>query len=362
MQNTQGNQAEAPAEATESPTIETFEDGVSRLEGLLGPDNDGQPEEDRDNDKEEDNSEKSEDESQNDETSSEEVNGDEDTDETEDGPTEDEESTEESEEDAEDSEDPLRFAEDLVVQLGDEETTLGNIVETRVQDRVKSFQADYTRKTQEVAEVRRNNEEQTGKLISYAEDLRSQRDTFLQFQEQFAPTPPDISMVDTDPIGYQQQKAYYDEWVGTYNNFANQAKYQNDAEMQRMEEQKAEFVKTQKEKMVESIPELGTDEGFQNFRADLMSVFAPAYGYTPEDLNMIVDHRFAKIAKDAIAYQKLQQNKPKAKAKLEGKPVVLKPKKARKPAPKNNAENARKKLARTGDLDDAVAALMNIID
>jgi hypothetical protein len=352
MQNEQGNQApDAPATPAENTPIESFDDGVSRLEGLLGPDeDDGKPSENENQHRTEESPEDNPEETL--ESDSEEDTS-EDTDEG-----EEESDTKDTEEAAEDGEDPLQFAEDTVVIVEGEEKTLGDIVTERTEERVKSFQADYTRKTQAAAERERYNDAQADKLLQYAENLKSQRDLFVEFQEQFTPQPPDITMVETDPIGYQQQKAWYDQWQETFNGFASQAQQARAQEAQAFEVQREQFLQVQRQKAAELVPELATPEGVKTFRGDIETWLKEL---PMEKVNNMADAELAPIIRDAIKYRKLEAKKPTAKKMLEGKPRILKPKtRAANPSQKNQKRTNRERLKTTGDLDDAVASLMDL--
>jgi len=328
----------------------SFDEGVSSLETLVDPDVQDNPkavEEDTKNEAEDDVEEQPEEDSEDEDTP----------DDT--GEEDEEDSTEESEETEEENEDVIAYADDVVVELEGEQTTLGEIVDSRLQERVKSFQADYTRKTQEVAEERRVIDSQTEKLVNIAEQTKQQRDTFLAFQRQFAPDPPDVRMVDTDPAAYQRHKAYYDEWMNGYNQFEQESQRYNLQQHQEMQQQQEMFLEDQKRMMVETLPELGTEEGFIKFKEDLGEYFIPYYGYSVEELNQVTDHRFAKLAKDAMSYRQLKGTAPETRKKLEGKPKILKPG-AKKVSKKVTASKARQdRLAKTGELDAAIDALMD---
>ena len=347
MENPQalGNQPNSGPVGGDEPL--SFDDGVGQLEGLLDPSPDEEQSEDTSPTTEEDASEEE----------AQAPEGEEDTD---------EEATEEAEESLEESEEPeaITFDDDLAVELDGEETTLGKIVDDRVQKRVSDFQADYTRKTQAIAEERKVVDTQAERLMSAAEQIKSQRETFLNYQAMFAPQPPDISMVESDPIGYQQQKAYYDQWNQEYSNFVAESERMNQQAQQEQAVKQQEYVQAQFKKLGEVMPELATTEGLESFKKELVENFVPHYGYTVDDLNNITDYRFAQLAKDAMAYRKLQESAPEAKKKLQGKPKMLKGK--ARPSGKSKKVTAQKakqdRLAKFGDLESAVDVLVDFVD
>src|SRR5690606_31327540 len=76
------------------------------------------------------------------------------------------------------------------------------------------LQADYTRKTQEVAEQRRTVETQSSALRQQTEQLEQQRAYAQSLIQSFTPQPPDIALLQTDPVAYMSQKANYEQMAG----------------------------------------------------------------------------------------------------------------------------------------------------
>jgi hypothetical protein len=329
----------------------SFDEGVGELEGLLDPS------QDEDQSKATEPTTK-EDSLENDNEEVEASEGEEDTDEEVD------EEAEESPDEEESDPEAITFDDDLAVELDGEETTLGAIVADRVQKRVSDFQADYTRKTQQIAEERKVIDSQAERLMSTAEQVKQQRETFLNYQAMFAPEPPDISMVETDPIGYQQQKAYYDQWNQEYSGFVAETQRMNQQAQQEQAAKQQEYLSLQQQRLGEVMPELATREGLESFKQELVKDFVPHYGYTVDDLNNIKDYRFAKLAKDAMAYRKLQEGAPEAKKKLQGKPKMLKGKaRASGKSKKITAHKAKQdRLQKLGDIESAIDVLVDFVD
>jgi hypothetical protein len=329
----------------------SFNEGADQLEGLLDPSDEDQskPTEPTDEDA----------------TDLEEVDapeGEEDSDTEVD--EEAEESDETDEEDDQEDTEGLVFDDNLVVEIDGEQTTLGNVVDERVQKRVSDFQADYTRKTQQVAEERKIIDTQADRLMQTAEQIKQQREDFLSYQAMFAPEAPDLGLVETDPIKYQQEKAYYDEWQTQYNNYVQESRAIQAEQQKEQQAQQQQYVAAQTKKLGEIMPELATKEGIQKFKQELEKDFIPHYGYSLEDLNSITDVRFAPLARDAMAYRRLQEKAPEAKKKLEGKPKMLKGKaRASTKSKKVSAHKAKNdRLAKFGDLESAVSVIADFVD
>ena len=93
----------------------------------------------------------------------------------------------------------------------------------------------------------------------------------------------------------------------------------------------------------------------------MYSVMKDAYGIDGTELAPFFDSRAFEVMLDAVAYHKLQQAAPKAKAKMQGKPPVLKGSKQRSPQQKDaQARKAKSdRLRKSGDLTAAVDVLMD---
>lgn len=120
------------------------------------------------------------------------------TEETDDGEGGDEDTPEDvdPEDDAEDQPDeaPQEAAEDAVVKLPDgEETTVGELIRGQLR------QADYSRKTAEVAEQRRSVEAQAQRIAQINERL-------IAGLESLIPPPPDPSLAYSDARQFQERK------------------------------------------------------------------------------------------------------------------------------------------------------------
>ena len=100
-------------------------------------------------------------------------------------------------------------------------------------------------------------------------------------------------------------------------------------------------------------------EAIDKFTSNLTSAIT-YYGYNPEDLATITDHRAINILNDAVKWQKLQSNKANVGKKVESaRPVVKAGVKQRGTEGKAKAERvALDKMKSTGNLDDVARYLL----
>src|SRR5690606_15852468 len=73
-------------------------------------------------------------------------------------------------------------------------------------------QADYTRKTQAVVEQRKALEAQAEQVGKRYEEAATIMEAVSQKLLGTPPAKPDISLVRTDPVAYEEQKAAYEQW------------------------------------------------------------------------------------------------------------------------------------------------------
>jgi len=221
--------------------------------------------------------------------------------------------------------------------------------------------ADYTRKTQEVAEQRRSVEGQSERIKATETELQQRMEYVSGLLQSVVPPPPDPAMLQSDPLGYMSQKAQHEQWV-THLNYmqAEQQRILEERQAQTAQQQN-ETAQREWEALIAKVPEFRDQKRVDRFVTDLKEQATSLYGFKPEELRAVaLDHRQALVLKDALAWRKLQASKPKVPQKVEGRPPVQKGGKRLTPdAQKARAESAAKdRLKRSGRLDDAVAAYL----
>lgn len=236
----------------------------------------------------------------------------------------------------------------------------GTDVEATLEELSKSYlrQADYTKKTTEIANQRKT-------LEQAAETIRVERTRELQIlnlaQQMLAqqvPPEPDYTLASTDPTAFVQQKAAHEA--------AMQRLKVLNAHQQRVAEQvQAEQAHTlqqhltrEAEALVERIPEWKNPVTAKAEKAKLIE-FGRSVGFTDTELQAVYDSRAVAVMRDAMLYRELMAKRPAIEAKPAPAPKVLQPGSARTGNSKSmEAARAHARLAQTGSVDDAVAALL----
>lgn len=270
--------------------------------------------------------------------------------ETPEGETAEEESTAEGDEaegQEEDKQEAKTPDDGVRVKLDDgNEVTLGELKRGFLR------QSDYTRKTQEVAQDRRAISEAAQRLTQADQTLRQQLDLAVTVLQSSLPQPPDPGLINTDAVGYLQQKAAYDQRMAELNRLA-QAR--TEAEQRAQETQSYRFrenVAAEMQALTDKVPEFRSPEKRTAFMTEAADIASRAYGLSGEEIGNIVDHRQVLVLRDAIAYRKLQSEKMRAVAKAKSAPPI-RPAVRQAPGTRQVAEqkSAEQRLRQEGSVD-----------
>lgn len=210
--------------------------------------------------------------------------------------------------------------------------------------------ADYTRKTQTLAEERRAAE----KLAAEAAQLREQLEESLKMWAVPTEQEPDWEALaqKSTPQEFNLKRAQWDQ--------RQRRKMQAQAEYRALQERvTAERVAQERNKLFEAFPEWRDEQKFLG-AAKKMADGGTEYGFTPDEIGTIMDHRMIRVLNDAIAYRELQKGKPAVEKKVAKAEPALKP--GSKPSKVTETEVARQKqrarLKQTGSIQDAVELIL----
>jgi len=287
------------------------------------------------------------------------------------------------EEAAEATEDEVVDADDVEVEDGEEETeyeeeeleeepqrftvkAAGEEKEVTLDELMQGYQlgADYTKKTQEVAEQRKAVEAEQ-KAIEEAKQVRDTYAQRLQAIEQFLTgnqdSPEDLAaMKENDPIGYAVKVA---ELTEKKEQLAQvRAEQHRIAQQQQAEEQQnlAKRVQEEAQKLSQVLPEFSDQAKGEQLRSEIRN-YGKSVGFTDQELANVYDSRHVIMLHKAMMYDKLQKAKPGVTKKVAQAPKMVK---AGTKVKTGNADIRKKqmnKLKQTGKARDAAALFENFI-
>lgn len=221
-------------------------------------------------------------------------------------------------------------------------------------------QADYTRKTQALAEERK----QYHAVVQQAQEQEKVYSELLpvmvQRMQQYMPQPPKPELIDTDPVSYMKQKEAYEREMGDLQ--AAQAEMQRMSQKSQVEQQQnLQAIVAQNAQMLpELIPEWKEAKNYERDRTKLRD-YLKSRNFSDQEIDQAYDARIVALAYDAMRWRELKNSKPKQSEPLE---KALKPS-APVPRPMNTQTKAtveaRKRLAKTGSIRDAAAVFESLI-
>jgi hypothetical protein len=275
-----------------------------------------------------------------------------------------EEATEEPDEEVEEeeqSQDEVPAILKLKVNGEDVEKPLDEVVALAQQG------LDYTQKTQQVAEQRKE-------LEAYAEQIKMQEQAFheqMQLNNVLIEDVAKITSLDQQlnqyaNVNWQQlsdndfveaQKLFfsYNQLQTERSQLVSQFEAKKQQVVQKQSQLMAEKIAKGKEVLAKEIPNWSpeTNQALLSTGKD--------YGFSDAELNSIVDPRHVKVLHDAMQWRKLQQNSVVKKKVSNAKPVVKPGSKDTKAEANSNHRNLREQLRKTGKSDAAQKLIENML-
>ena len=293
------------------------------------------------------------------------------------------EAEEAEEEDAADDTDESEESEEQEAEDEEvEETALytvrvnGEDVEVTEDELVRGYsrQSDYTKKTQELAEYRKqldNGAQHLQNEIAQTQAARQQYvNTMSQAIESNFSIAKQFENTDWERLKMEDREEYLtkrDEYREVQDQIRDlQSKQRGAYEQQNreMQSQHQQLLQEEHAKMVQILPEWGEPDT-QRAIAKSVGEFALSRGYSQEELNQLVDHRSILVLMEAKAFADMQGKQLKARAKK----VKNKPKVVRSSAKKEKTDRGKavrtkqmKRLQETGRVQDAAGLFEDFVE
>ena len=275
-----------------------------------------------------------------------------------------EEATEESDDEAEEeeqSQDEVPAILKLKVNGEDVEKPLDEVVALAQQG------LDYTQKTQQVAEQRKE-------LEAYAQQIQMQEQAFQEQMQLNNVLIEDVAKItsldqqlnqyanvnwnqlsDNDFVEAQKLFFTYNQLQQERSQLVSQFEAKKQQVVQKQTQLMSEKIAKGKEILAKEIPNWSpeTNQALLSTGKD--------YGFSDAELNSIVDPRHVKVLHDAMQWRKLQQNSTVKKKVSSAKPVVKPGSKDTKAEANSNHRQLREQLRKTGKSDAAQKLIENML-
>jgi len=271
---------------------------------------------------------------------------------------------EETEEEVEEEEETEIVAEEdlkYTIKVDGEELEVGIELKNGYQR-----QADYTRKSQALAEQRKETEailserqklEQERQM--YANGLQMLREQQSSKLQEFENTDWQ-TLKDDDPYQYILKRDEYRDAQEKVQNVQQQQAIIQQEQAEEAQKARAHFVQQEYNRLVEALPEWNDQES--TIKKDVQE-YAKSVGFLPEEISQLADHRSVLVIKKAMEYDKLTTKvAPKKKA-------VKKVPKVQKSGRGNSKEDAateaikkkRARLQKSGKQQDAASVFYDML-
>ena len=226
---------------------------------------------------------------------------------------------------------------------------------------------DYTQKTQQVAEQRKE-------LETYAEQIKAQEQAFqqqMQLNNVLIEDVAKITALDQQLNQYSNvnwQELSDNDFVEAQKHFFtyNQLQQERSALVSQFEAKKQQIASQQAQLMADRVAkgkEVLAKEipGWSQETTQQLVTVGKEYGFSDAELNSIVDPRHVKVLHDAMQWRKLQQNSTVKKKVSSAKPVVRPGAKDTKAEANSNVRQLRESLRKTGKSDMAAKLIENML-
>lgn len=225
---------------------------------------------------------------------------------------------------------------------------------------------DYTQKTQQLAEERRNAQ---AELNAKAQVLQLREQVFdkaaeaksLEAQLSQYQSVDWNALVDSDPVQAMKLDRQYRDLQTKYQQTVNEINHTQQQVQANQQRLNGEFLEREKQSLIRSIPEW-SDRAKATAERDEIKDALRKVGYSEQDIDSLTDHRHVVIARKAMLYDKLLSKKPEVQKRVADAPKPVKPGSAQKRNP--NADSyakSRESLKKTGRQDYAISAIEKLL-
>lgn len=222
-----------------------------------------------------------------------------------------------------------------------------------------SREADYSRKTMELAATRQAVEAENQRIAQERQHYAAQLDQVAGILQAQLPPPPDPSRLHTDPLGYVQEKETYEIRVQQLRDVLAERQRAEQLTQQQMRQAQAQSLEQAREKLLEAMPEWKKPEVAKKEQA-LVADYLRTLGYADQEIAAAADPRAIVMAKKAMLYDQLQASRPAVERRVASAPKMVRPGTGAGPSP-DKTKAITQQIRRSGGKDlDAVARLIEL--
>ena len=226
-------------------------------------------------------------------------------------------------------------------------------------------QADYTRKTTAVAELRKATEADQAKVSEERSTYAARLTQVEALLQQNAPSTEGLERLRVeDPAEYAARVADMSRQERQLATVQQERQRVQALQAEEAEKQHGQYLAAERDRLLEAVPEWSADREKAQVELTALRSAGLEYGFSDAELDQVADHRAILLLRDAMRYRQGQKIQAKVQPKI-AKAPVLKPgttgRVAAKPAAKQRQGNMER-LKKSGRAEDAARLFEDILD
>ena len=171
------------------------------------------------------------------------------------------------------------------------------------------------------------------------------------------PVAPDEALFNSDPMAYMEAKLQYDRDIAGYNQQLDYLQQQVQANQESQQQARQVYLARESEMLQGFAPELFDEQNGKQLRDALVASAAEAYGFSPEELQQLVDHRHVRVLLDAVAFKNLNSESGKKRVEKKVQNKVVRGNKRKVNAEQAARRKMKQRLKESGSIEDAVGLM-----
>jgi len=171
------------------------------------------------------------------------------------------------------------------------------------------------------------------------------------------PIAPDEALFNSDPMAYMEAKLQYDRDIAGYNQQLDHLQQQVQANQESQQQARQVYLERETEMLQGFAPELFDEQNGKQARSELVASAAEAYGFSPEELQQLVDHRHVRVLLDAVAFKNLNSESGKKRVEKKVQNKVVRGNKRKVNADQAARRKMKQQLKKSGSIEDAVGLM-----
>ncbi len=280
-----------------------------------------------------------------------------------------EESEEEDEGDLEESAEEQEQEEDPLFTV----TANGEEIEVTYDELLKGYsrQADYTRKTQEIAQQRQQYEQAKSQYESALPELANLKEQYVRvLNDTIANSVSNLDkfnidwnrLKEEDPDQYLLQREEFRQAQDQLRDHQARKQYEEQQLQQQYASDRKKILQEETNKLVNVMPEFAEQDSRKEIIQNIRE-YARNNGYSEEELNTLADHRAFIMLSKAMKFDNISNSNVKAK-KIKNKPKVVRSGKGKSSTKETGRQRAAqmKRLRESGHVKDATSLFEDFVD